>query len=147
MLKLKYNCFFKKCLFVNSIIITKADKGETVVIMDAENYVKEAEHRLHNKDVYKKLQNNTAQINTGLLNDTITLFKNDRLVTENMAKWLERQQAETWKFHSWPKIQKGVTPGHPVVSSVNRHINTIYDDFHLQRFVKNFPGKTDSFKN
>ena len=40
----------------NDIIITKANKGEEVVIRDLEDYVKEAEHQLSNKDAYKKLQ-------------------------------------------------------------------------------------------
>ena len=39
----------------NDIIITKADKGEAVVIIDVKDYIKEAEHQLKNKDVYKKL--------------------------------------------------------------------------------------------
>ena len=34
----------------NYIIITKADKGRTVVIIEFNDYVKEAEHQLNNKD-------------------------------------------------------------------------------------------------
>ena len=33
----------------NDIIITKAGKGGTVVIIDVEDYAKEAEHQLKNK--------------------------------------------------------------------------------------------------
>ena len=39
----------------NDIIITKADKGRVVVIIVVEDYVKEVEHQLTNKDTYKKL--------------------------------------------------------------------------------------------
>ena len=36
----------------NDIIITKADKGGAVVIIDVEDYVKETEHQLNNKNAY-----------------------------------------------------------------------------------------------
>ena len=61
----------------NDIIITKADKGGAVVIIDVEDYVKEAEHQLSNKDGYKKLQYAPTQTHSRLVNDTITRFKND----------------------------------------------------------------------
>ena len=48
----------------NGIIITKADKGGPVVIIDVEDYVKEAEHQLNNKDAYKKLQHDPMQTHT-----------------------------------------------------------------------------------
>ena len=44
----------------NDIIITKADKGGAVVITDVEDYVKEAEHQLNNKDAYRKLQHDST---------------------------------------------------------------------------------------
>ena len=36
----------------NDIIITKADKGGAVVIINVEDYVKETEHQLNNKNAY-----------------------------------------------------------------------------------------------
>ena len=38
------------------IIITNADKGGAVVIMDVEKYIKEANHKLSDKRNYKTLQ-------------------------------------------------------------------------------------------
>ena len=70
----------------NNIIITKTDKGTAVVIIDIEDYVKEVEHQLNNKDAYKKLQYDTTQTHAILVNDTITRFKNDKSITENIAK-------------------------------------------------------------
>ena len=61
----------------NDMIITKADNGGAVVIIDVEDYVKEAEHQLSNKDGYKKLQYDPTQTHSRLVNDTITRFKND----------------------------------------------------------------------
>ena len=79
----------------NDVIITKAEKGETVVIIDIEDYVKEAEHQLTNKDGYKKLQYDSTQTHSRLVNDTITRFKNDKLIIENIAKGLQVQQLDT----------------------------------------------------
>ena len=75
----------------NDIIVTKADKGGAVVIIDAEVYVKEVAHQLNNKDAYKKLQYDPTQTYTRLFNDTITRFKNDKLITENITKGLQVQ--------------------------------------------------------
>ena len=126
----------------NYIIITKADKGGAVVITDVEDYVKEPEHQLNNQDAYKKLQHDPTQTHTGLANDTITRFKNDKLITENIAKGLHVQQLKTPNFYTQPKINKAGNPGHPVVSFINCHTNTIpkYVDFHLQPIVKHIPS-------
>ena len=104
--------------------------------------MKEAEHQLNNKDSYKKLQHDPAQTHTRLFNDTITRFKNYKLIIENIAKGLQVQQLETPKFYTQSKIHKTGNPGCPVVSSVNCHTNTIskYVDFHLQPIVKNIPS-------
>ena len=82
----------------NDIVIIKADKGGAVVIIDVQDYVKEAEHQLNNKDAYKKLQYNPTQKHTRLVNDTISRFKNGKLITENIAKELQVQQPEMPKF-------------------------------------------------
>ena len=143
----------------NDIIITRADKGAAVVIINVEDYVKEAEHQLNNKHAYKKLQYDPSQIHARLVNDTITSFKNDKLITENIAKGLQVQQPEPPKFYTRPKIHEIGDPGRPVVSSANFHTNTIskYVDFHLQPIVKNissyvrdtidFLQKLDKVKN
>ena len=94
----------------NDVIITKAEKGRAVVITDVKDYVNEAEDQLRNKDGYKKLQYDPTQTHTRLVNDTITRFKNDKLITENIAKGLQVQQPETPKFYIRPKIQKQETP-------------------------------------
>ena len=90
----------------NDMIITKADKGGAVAIIDVEDYVKEAEHQLSNKDGYKKLQYDPTQTHSRLVNDTITRFKNDKLIRENIAKGFQVEQPDTPKFYTRPKIHK-----------------------------------------
>ena len=116
--------------------------GAVVVIIDVEDYVKEVEHQLNNNDGYKKLQYDPTQTHSRLLNDTITRFKNDKLITENITKGLQVEQPENAKFFTRQKIRKTGNPGRLVVSSVNCHTYTIskYVDFHLQPIVKNIPS-------
>ena len=46
--------------FRDDIVTTDADKGGAVVILDVEDYVKEAERQLHNTNNYKRLNPNPA---------------------------------------------------------------------------------------
>ena len=82
----------------NYIIITKAYKRGAVAIIDVKDYVKEAEHQLNNKEAHKKLQNGKTQTHTRLVDDKIC-FKNDKLITENIANGLQVQLLETPTFY------------------------------------------------
>ena len=93
----------------NDIIIRKAENGVAIVIKAVEDYLKEAKHQLNNKEAYKKLQYNPTQTHTGLVNDTITRFKNDKVITENITKVLQVQRPETPKFYTQQKYIKQET--------------------------------------
>ena len=58
------------------IIITKADKGDAVVIVGVKDYIKEAERQLSNTENYGKLQEDPTATNMKLVNDIIEKFKN-----------------------------------------------------------------------
>ena len=80
------------------------------------------------------------QTHTRLVNNTITRFKRDKLITENIAKGIQVQQPEMPKFYTRPKMHKKGNPGRPVVSSVNYRTYTIskYIDFHLQPIYQKY---------
>ena len=85
-----------------------------------------------------------------MVNNTITRFKNDKLITENIERKHEVQQLETPKFYTRPKIQKTGNPGRPVVSSINCDANNIskYVDFYLQpiyRYIPSYVRDTTDF--
>ena len=58
------------------IIITKADKGGAVVIVDVKDYMKEVERQLNNTENYRKLQQDPTATNLKLVND------NDKKIQE-----------------------------------------------------------------
>ena len=60
------------------IVITKADKGGAVNIVDVRDYIKEAERQLNNTENYRKLQEDPTATNIKLVNDTIERFKNQK---------------------------------------------------------------------
>ena len=64
---------------------------------------------LNNKVSYKKLQYDPTQTHSRFVNDTITNFKNDKLITEKIAKGLQVEQPDMPKFYTRPKIHKQKT--------------------------------------
>ena len=67
------------------IIITNADKGCAVVIIDVEKYINNANHPLSDKRNYKKLQKDPTLQDSNLVNDTIDRFKKENYFLTN---WL-----------------------------------------------------------
>ena len=107
------------------IIITKADKGGAIVILNVKDQIKEAERELNTTENYRKLQEDPAPTNMKLVNDTIERFKKQKLINEKVAEGLKRNDPKTRKFYLRPKIHKEGNPGRPVVSSVNCHTANI----------------------
>ena len=124
------------------IIITKADKGGAVVIVDVKDYIKEAERQLHNTENYRKLQEDPTATNMKLVNDKIETFKKQRLINEKVPEGLKINDPKTLKFYLRPKIHQEGNPGRAVVSSVNCHIANIskYVDYYLQPVVNEIPS-------
>ena len=124
------------------IIITKADKGAAVVIVDVKDYIKEAERQLNNTENYRKLQKDPTATNMKLVNDAIGRFKKQKLINEKVAGDVKKKYPKTPKFNLRPKIHEESYPGRPVVSSLNCHIANIskYVDYHLQPIVNEIPS-------
>lgn len=56
-------------------VITKADKGGAVVIVDVKDYIREAKSQLKNKDNYDRLKCDPTETCNRLVNDTIESLK------------------------------------------------------------------------
>ena len=126
------------------IIITKADKGGAVVIMDVESYIKEAERQLQDDKSYQKLLNDPTQLHAERINKTIDLFKNEGIITEKVANGLKANEPKTPKLSFLPKIHKENIPGRPVIDSSNCHSTHIsrYIDYHLKPEVEKLKSYT-----
>ena len=128
----------------DDLIITKADKGGAVVIMDVKDYISEANRQLEDTTFYKKLKENPTTIHGERINNTIDRFKTEGLLNEKVAEGLKSVEPRTSKFYLNPKIHKKGNPGRPVIDSLNCHSTKLskYVDFHLQPIVKDLKSYT-----
>ena len=92
----------------NDLLLTENQKGRNTTYLAIKlNRLNNKQARsVSHKDAYKKLQYDPKQTHARLFNDIITRFKNDKLITENVAKGLQVQQPETPKFYTRPEIYK-----------------------------------------
>ena len=119
-------------------IITKADKGGAVVIIDIDDYIREANRQLNNTDFYKKIPNDPTESNRNKVNISINEFKLQRLLDHTTAKNLQNLEARIPNLYTQPKIHIKGNPDRPVISSLNCHTTKIpqYVDHHLQLHVQ-----------
>ena len=61
------------------LIITNADKGAAVVIMDTDSNIKEANQQLSDKASYKQLTQDPTLQHNRMVYQTIERFKNEKL--------------------------------------------------------------------
>ena len=71
------------------IIITNADKGGAVVIMDVKKYINEFNRQLSDKCNYKKLQEDPMLQHSNLVNNTIDWFQKENLLSKKLADGLK----------------------------------------------------------
>ena len=98
------------------IIITKAEKGGAVVIVDVKDYIKQAERHINNTKNYRKLQEDPTATNMKFVKNTIERFKKQKLINEKVADDLKRNDPKTPKLYLRPKIHKEGNPDRPVGS-------------------------------
>ena len=128
----------------NDIIITKADKGVAVVILDVENYIKEAHRQLNDEQCYKRLDNDPTKHHAVKVHEAIDKFRIEGLLTDKVASGLKTTNPKTPKFSLLPKIHKEGNPERPVIDSMNCHTAEIsrYVDYHLQPEVTKLKSYT-----
>ena len=68
-----------------SIVITDADKGGAIVILDVEDCVKEAERQLNNKENYRKINYDPTTVNNETIHKVISRFQKENLLSKNIS--------------------------------------------------------------
>ena len=115
------------------IITTTADKGGTVVIMDAENYIKEANRQLSGKNNYKILQTDSTLQPNKMVNGTLDRFKNKNLPSNKTAEGLKIIHPKRPIFYITSKI-------HKKENNPRRTLTPRFVDHHLQSLAKEIPA-------
>ena len=117
------------------LVITNADKGRAVVIMDTDRYIKEVNQQLSEKANYRQLTQDPILFNR-MINQTI-----EKLFPKKNIDGLKISNAKTPKFYISPKIHKLNNPRRHVINSIESHTPEIsrFVDLHLQPVVKQIP--------
>ena len=123
----------------NDIIITHADKGGALVIIDILDYLKEADRQLKDTNFYTTLDHNPTEKHAEIINETIKTFIKEKLLNEQLGKNLIEHNPKTPNLYFRPKIHKTDTPGRPIVRSIHSHSSRISEfvDIQLEPIVNN----------
>ena len=126
----------------DDIIISKADKGGAVVIQNTDDYIKEANRQLQDREFYLPQDRDLTPAHTKQINDTIDQFSRERLIPEKTAKALKVHSAKTARFYTLPKIHKPGNPGRPIISAIGNATSKLAEfvDFHLQPIAEALPS-------
>ena len=108
------------------IVVTNADKGSALVIMDVEKYIK-----------------NNQRYNTVIwLTTQLTDLKKENLLPKKLTDGLKSVNLNPPEFYISPKIHKEINPGRPVINSINCYTFEIsrFVDHHFQPLVREIPS-------
>ena len=75
----------------DGIVITKANKSGTAVIINVKDYIREAESPLKKKHNCNRLKFGPAETRNILVNDTFERFKEQKIMKEKVTKGLKTE--------------------------------------------------------
>ena len=122
------------------IVIKPADKGGAIVIMNKENYIKEGERQLSNKEHYKRVED-PKELIKGFIKEveySLKTFLAKGFINEELFKILYRANPRTSNLYLLPKIHKKNNPGRPIINSVGSLTETLsaFIDEILRKYSK-----------
>lgn len=102
-----------------NIVIKKSDKGDNVVLLNQQDYEKEAKRLLNDQTTYEKLDSNPFPALVLELNRKLMDAKNEGLLTNREYQHLLLQEFNLPTFYIIPKVHKNLEnpPGRPIVSA------------------------------
>ena len=134
-----------------NVVIKTADKGSAVVVWDRDDYIKEAENELGDKDIYQEECNDPGTLISTIHEAIEKISKRDDLNADTI-KYFMVKDPKFARFYLLPKRHKRLhdVPGRPVISNCGYYTKNIssFLDFHLQslaREVKSYIKDTNDF--
>ena len=119
-----------------SIIIKEADKGSAVVVWDREDYLREANSQLSDKDVYREVKGDAEDHLIKVIKSVLRKVKNRRAISDETLDYFLVNNPRLGPFYILPKIHKRRhnVPCRPVISNVSYYTENIssFLDFHLK---------------
>lgn len=104
-----------------TIIITKADKGNAVVIQDVEDYRKKISEILEKDGKFKQLLSDETQKREKRLQNYLRTLKKDKKISEETYKKITPCGSRAGVLYGLPKIHKDNAPLRPIISAVKTY--------------------------
>ena len=100
------------------IIITPADKGKALVIMDRKEYIKKMEEKLNDTTTYMKIDKDPImEIKKELASEIQELLK-EEIINKNLHRQLYPNTTQIPRAYGSPKIQKEGYPLREIVEAL-----------------------------
>ena len=135
-----------------SIIIKEADKGSAVVAWDREDYLREANSQLSDKDIYREVKGYAEDQLMKVIKSVLRKIRNRGDVSDETLDYFLVNNPKLGRFYLLPKIHKRLhnVPGRPVISNSGYYTENIssFLDFHwkpLAQKVKSYIQDTNGF--
>jgi len=143
---------------LKNIVIKPADKGSATVLMNRDDYIKEAERQLNNNKYYVKRVEPLSQDNAKKIHKILLEMLNKGFISKDQLHYLSGPADYRPRiFYLLPKIHKkqstwpnqNMPEGRPIVSDVNSEsyrISELIDHFLNPLAVKHFSYIKNSFE-
>jgi len=105
-------------------MITKADKGQIIVILNKSTYVKQMTKTLDDDSTYKKILKDPLKTITNKTNNMFKMWFDNKIIDDPMYKGLRCTNGNLPRCYGLPKVHKQGFPLRIVVSSVG---SPLYD--------------------
>ena len=130
-----------------NIVIKSADKGSAVVVWDRDDYIKEAENQLGDKDIYEEVCNDPGPL-ISTIHEAIEKIRKRGDLNADTIKYFMVKDPKFARFYLLPKIHKRLhdVPGRPVISNCGYYTENISSFLKpLAREVKSYMKDTNDF--
>ena len=131
-----------------NIVIKGADIGSAVVVLDREDYIKEAEKQFGDSDVYEEVPDDPEPL-ISTIHRTIEKIRKRGDLKKETVKYFEVKDPKFARFYLLPKIHKRLNnvPGRPVISNCVYYTESIsaFLDFHLQPLAQGVKSNISFF--
>ena len=123
-----------------------------MVVWNREDYLREANSQLSDKDVYREVKGYAEDHLMKIMKSVLRKIKNRGNISDEILDYFLVRNSKSGRFYLLPKIHKGLhnVPGRPVISNSGYYTENIssFLDFHLKPLaqkVKSYIQDTNDF--